>query len=134
MRQQQELEELAHPQFMEVCTPSRLKATREMEESRNSWVQIGRSREKKKLCQKQPPEIQTSNSLLEKELEEMRQQQELEELTHPQFMEVCTPSRLKATREMEESRNSWVQIGRSREKKKLCQKQPPEIQTSNIFR
>ena len=59
-------------------------------------------------------------SLLEKELEEMRQQQELEELAHPQFMEVCTPSRLKATTEMEESRNSWVQIGRSREKKKLC--------------
>ena len=72
-------------------------------------------------------------SLLEKELEEMRQQQELEELTHPQFMEVCTPSRQKATTEMEESRNSWVQIGRSREKKKLRQTQPPEIQTSNKF-
>ncbi|MGH0121884.1 UNVERIFIED_CONTAM: hypothetical protein FKN15_067180 [Acipenser sinensis] len=72
-------------------------------------------------------------SILEKELEEMRQQQELEKLTHPQFMEVCTPSRLKATREMKESRNSWVQMGRSREKKKLCQTQPPEIQTSNKF-
>ncbi|MGH0188748.1 UNVERIFIED_CONTAM: hypothetical protein FKN15_031261 [Acipenser sinensis] len=42
-------------------------------------------------------------SLLEKELEEMRQQQELEELAHPQFMEVCTPSRQKATTEMEEN-------------------------------
>ncbi|MGH0123552.1 UNVERIFIED_CONTAM: hypothetical protein FKN15_012958 [Acipenser sinensis] len=45
-------------------------------------------------------------SLLEKELEEMRQQQELEELAHPQFMEVCTPSRQKATTEMEESRQT----------------------------
>ncbi|MGH0127824.1 UNVERIFIED_CONTAM: hypothetical protein FKN15_052458 [Acipenser sinensis] len=56
-------------------------------------------------------------SVLEMDLQEMRQQQELEELAHPQFMEVCTPSRLKATREMEEGQNSWVQIGRSRKKK-----------------
>ncbi|MBN3284671.1 LEGL protein, partial [Polyodon spathula] len=41
-------------------------------------------------------------SMLEMELEEVRQQQDLEELAHPQFMEVCiTPNRLKATREIE---------------------------------
>ncbi|MGH0188662.1 UNVERIFIED_CONTAM: hypothetical protein FKN15_030882 [Acipenser sinensis] len=49
-------------------------------------------------------------SLLEKELEEMRQQQELEELAHPQFMEVCT--------EMEESRNSWLTEDLEKEEKK----------------
>ncbi|MBN3272553.1 EXT1 protein, partial [Polyodon spathula] len=48
-------------------------------------------------------------SMLEMELEEVRQQQDLEELAHPQFMEVCiTPNRLKATREIE-GQNSWVQ-------------------------
>ncbi|MGH0126330.1 UNVERIFIED_CONTAM: hypothetical protein FKN15_031553 [Acipenser sinensis] len=52
--------------------------------------------------------------MLKMALQEMRQQQQLEELAHPQLLEVCTPNKLKATREIEEDQNIWVQVGRCR--------------------